>query len=90
MARSGDTVVIWKLDCLGCSLKHLVELVGELAERKAGLLSLNDPIDTTHAQGSLVFNLFASLAEFEHELIRERAQAGLSVARARVRIGGRP
>jgi DNA invertase Pin-like site-specific DNA recombinase len=58
-------------------------LVGELAERKVGLQSLNDPIDTTHAQGRLVFNLFASLAEFERELIRERTQAGLSAARAR-------
>ncbi|WP_422766350.1 recombinase family protein [Pseudomonas aeruginosa] len=88
--RAGDTVVIWKLDRLGRSLKHLVELVGELAERKVGLRSLNDPIDTTHAQGRLVFNLFASLAEFERELIRERTQAGLSAARARGRIGGRP
>ena len=60
--RPGDAVVIWKLDRLGRSLKHLVELVGELAERKVGLQSLNDPIDTTHAQGRLVFNLFASLA----------------------------
>ncbi|MCY1290409.1 hypothetical protein D9M69_406320 [compost metagenome] len=88
--RSGDTVVIWKLDRLGRSLKHLVELVGELAERKVGLQSLNDPIDTTHAQGRLVFNLFASLAEFERELIRERTQAGLTAARARGRVGGRP
>lgn len=88
--RAGDAVVIWKLDRLGRSLKHLVELVGELAERKVGLQSLNDPIDTTHAQGRLVFNLFASLAEFERELIRERTQAGLSAARARGRIGGRP
>jgi DNA invertase Pin-like site-specific DNA recombinase len=88
--RAGDAVVIWKLDRLGRSLKHLVELVGELAVRKVGLQSLNDPIDTTHAQGRLVFNLFASLAEFERELIRERTQAGLSAARARGRVGGRP
>ncbi|MBJ2304209.1 MULTISPECIES: recombinase family protein [unclassified Pseudomonas] len=88
--RAGDAVVIWKLDRLGRSLKHLVELVGELAARKVGLQSLNDPIDTTHAQGRLVFNLFASLAEFERELIRERTQAGLSAARARGRVGGRP
>jgi DNA invertase Pin-like site-specific DNA recombinase len=59
-------------------------------ERKVGLLSLNDPIDTTTAQGRLVFNLFASLAEFERELIRERTQAGLMAARARGRVGGRP
>jgi len=88
--RPGDTVVIWKLDRLGRSLRHLVDLVGELGERKVGLQSLNDPIDTTHAQGRLVFNLFASLAEFERELIRERTQAGLSAARARGRVGGRP
>lgn len=88
--RAGDTVVIWKLDRLGRSLTHLIELVGNLAERNVGLQSLNDPIDTTHAQGRLIFNLFASLAEFERELIRERTQAGLSAARARGRIGGRP
>ncbi|MCY1522897.1 hypothetical protein D9M68_577760 [compost metagenome] len=88
--RAGDTVVIWKLDRLGRSLKHLVEPVGELAELKVGLQSLNDAIDTTHAQGRLVFNPFASLTEFERELIRERTQAGLSAARAQGRIGGRP
>ena len=88
--RAEDVLVIWKLDRMGRSLKHLVELVGSLIERKVGLLSLNDPIDTTNAQGRLVFNLFASLAEFERELIRERTQAGLSAARARGRVGGRP
>lgn len=88
--RGGDVLVIWKLDRMGRSLRHLVDLVGNLIERKVGLLSLNDPIDTTSAQGRLVFNLFASLAEFERELIRERTQAGLSAARARGRVGGRP
>lgn len=88
--RAGDVLVIWKLDRMGRSLKHLVELVGRLMERKVGLLSLNDPIDTTSAQGRLVFNLFASLAEFERELIRERTNAGLTAARARGRVGGRP
>lgn len=88
--RAGDVLVIWKLDRMGRSLKHLVELVGNLIERKVGLLSLNDPIDTTNAQGRLVFNLFASLAEFERELIRERTQAGLTAARSRGRVGGRP
>jgi len=88
--RAEDVLVIWKLDRMGRSLKHLVELVGSLIDRKVGLLSLNDPIDTTNAQGRLVFNLFASLAEFERELIRERTQAGLSAARARGRVGGRP
>jgi len=88
--RAEDVLVIWKLDRMGRSLRHLVDLVGSLIERKVGLLSLNDPIDTTSAQGRLVFNLFASLAEFERELIRERTQAGLSAARARGRVGGRP
>ena len=88
--RAGDVLVIWKLDRMGRSLKHLVDLVGDLMERKVGLLSLNDPIDTTSAQGRLVFNLFASLAEFERELIRERTQAGLTAARARGGVGGRP
>lgn len=88
--RAGDVLVIWKLDRMGRSLKHLVELVGSLVERKVGLLSLNDPIDTTNAQGRFVFNLFASLAEFERELIRERTSAGLTAARARGRVGGRP
>ena len=84
--RAGDVLVIWKLDRMGRSLTHLVELVGDLLKRKVGLLSLNDPINTTSAQGRLVFNLFASLAEFERELIRERTQAGLSAARARGRV----
>jgi DNA invertase Pin-like site-specific DNA recombinase len=88
--RPGDVLVIWKLDRMGRSLAHLVELVGDLVTRKVGLVSLNDPIDTTSAQGRFVFNLFASLAEFERELIRERTQAGLSAARARGRVGGRP
>jgi len=88
--RPGDVIIIWKLDRMGRSLAHLVELVGNLVEKKVGLVSLNDPIDTTTAQGRLVFNLFASLAEFERELIRERTQAGLSAARARGRVGGRP
>ncbi len=88
--RSGDVLIIWKLDRLGRSLKHLIELVNELLEKNVGLKSLNDPIDTTTAQGRLVFNIFASLAEFERELIRERTQAGLTAARARGKLGGRP
>ena len=88
--RAGDVLVIWKLDRLGRSLKHLVTLTAELMERKIGLISLNDPIDTTTPQGRLVFNIFASLAEFERDLIRERTQAGLKAARARGRTGGRP
>lgn len=88
--RAGDVLVIWKLDRLGRSLNHLIGLVNELMERQIGLQSLHDPIDTTTAQGRLSFNLFASLAEFERDLIRERTQAGLSAARARGRKGGRP
>ena len=88
--RAGDVLVIWKLDRLGRNLKHLVTLATELMERDIGLISLNDPIDTTTPQGRLVFNIFASLAEFERDLIRERTQAGLAAARARGRKGGRP
>jgi len=87
--RQGDTVCIYRLDRLGRSLKHLLELVSELERRGAGLISLTDAINTTSAQGRLIFNLFASLAEFERELIRERTHAGLAAARARGRIGGR-
>lgn len=88
--RAGDVLVVWKLDRLGRSLKHLVETVTDLAARDVGLKSLNDPVDTGTSQGRLTFNLFASLAEFERDLIRERTQAGLSAARARGRKGGRP
>lgn len=88
--REGDVIVVWKLDRLGRSLKHLVELTNQIIEKKAGLKSLHDPIDTTTAQGRLVFNMFASLAEFERDLIKERTMAGLSAARARGRLGGKP
>jgi len=88
--REGDTVIVWKLDRLGRSLKELVELVTTFQIKKVGFRSLNDAIDTTTAQGRLIFNLFASLAEFERDMIRERTRAGLSAARARGRQGGRP
>ena len=88
--RPNDVLVIWKLDRLGRSLKNLVELVQQLIDNNIGLFSLNDPIDTTSAQGRLFFNIFASLAEFERDVIRERTQAGLSAARSRGRLGGRP
>jgi DNA invertase Pin-like site-specific DNA recombinase len=87
--RAGDVLVIWKLDRLGRSLQHLVELTHELLEKEVGLQSLSDPIDTTTAQGRLVFNIFASLAQFERDLIRERTMAGLASARVRGRLGGR-
>lgn len=88
--RAGDILVVWKLDRLGRSLKHLVDFVNELNLKKVGLQSVHDPIDTTTSQGRLVFNLFATLSEFERDLLRERTQAGLSAARARGRKGGRP
>lgn len=90
MLREDDMVIVWKLDRLGRSLKELFTLVNDFQAKGIGFRSLNDAIDTTTAQGRLVFNLFASLAEFERDLIRERTKAGLAAARARGRIGGRP
>lgn len=89
-ARRGDTIVVWKLDRLGRSLKHLIETVNRLNERGVGLVSLQEKIDTTTPGGKLIFHVFGALAEFERELIRERTQAGLKAARARGRLGGRP
>jgi DNA invertase Pin-like site-specific DNA recombinase len=88
--RPGDTLVVWRLDRLGRSLPHLLSVVTGLAERGVGFRSLTEAIDTTTAGGRLVFSIFGALAEFERELIRERTQAGLSAARARGRVGGRP
>jgi DNA invertase Pin-like site-specific DNA recombinase len=88
--RPGDTIVVWRLDRLGRSLRHLVELVATLEERNVGLRSLTESIDTTTPGGKLIFHVFAALAEFERELIRERTYAGLAAARARGRVGGRP
>jgi len=88
--RKGDTLVVWKLDRLGRSLPHLVETVRALGDRGVGFKSLQENIDTTTSGGSLIFHIFASLAEFERDLIRERTNAGLSAARARGRTGGRP
>ncbi len=87
--REGDVVVVWKLDRLGRSLKHLIDLVSGFREKGIEFISLNDSIDTTTAQGRLTFNIFASFAEFEREIIRERTLAGLQAARERGRIGGR-
>lgn len=88
--RCGDTLVVWRLDRLGRSLRHLIETVGALAERGVGFKSLTEHLDTTSPGGKLVFHVFAALAEFERELIRERTMAGLEAARARGRKGGRP
>jgi DNA invertase Pin-like site-specific DNA recombinase len=88
--RSGDTLVVWRLDRLGRSLSHLIATVGELQERGVGFKSLQESIDTTSSTGNLVFQIFGAIAEFERNLIRERTQAGLAAARARGRKGGRP
>jgi DNA invertase Pin-like site-specific DNA recombinase len=88
--RAGDILVVWKLDRLGRSLTHLVETVQTLAARGIGLRSLQEQLDTTTSGGRLIFHIFASLAEFERDLIRERTNAGLAAARARGRKGGRP
>ena len=89
-ARPGDVVVVWKLDRLGRSLKHLIEIINLLHEKKVGFMSLQEKIDTTTSGGKLIFHVFGALAEFERELIRERTRAGLTAARARGRTGGRP
>ena len=88
--RPGDTLVVWKLDRLGRSLRHLLDTVGALAGRGVGFTSLREHLDTTTPGGKLVFHLFGALAEFERDLIRERTSAGLAAARARGRVGGRP
>ncbi len=88
--RPGDTLVVWRLDRLGRSLRHLIEVVTGLDERGVGFRSLRENIDTTTAGGRLVFHLFGALAQFEREIIRDRTVAGLTAARARGRVGGRP
>jgi DNA invertase Pin-like site-specific DNA recombinase len=88
--REGDTLVVWRLDRLGRSLKHLIETITDLNNRKIGFKSLTENIDTTTSGGKLVFHIFGALAEFERDIIRERTQAGLLAARARGRKGGRP
>ena len=89
MLREGDTLVVWRLDRLGRSLKHLIELMGGLEERGIGFQSLQESIDTSSSGGKLIFHMFGALAEFERNLIRERTKAGLAAARARGRRGGR-
>ena len=88
--RMGDTFVVWRLDRLGRSLKHLIETVTRLEEQGIAFRSITENIDTSTATGQLVFHIFGSLAEFERNLIRERTIAGLEAARARGRLGGRP
>ncbi len=88
--RQGDSLVVWKLDRLGRSLKHLIETINRLHEKKVGFVSLQESIDTTTSGGKLIFHVFGALAEFERELVRERTNAGLASAKSRGRSGGRP
>lgn len=91
MLREGDTLVVWRLDRLGRSMRHLVNMIEDLKERGIGFRSISDGmIDTTSASGELVLNIFSALAQFERRLIQERTNAGLAAARARGRVGGRP
>lgn len=87
---SGDTLLVWRLDRLGRSMAHLVQLIEDLYQKGIGFISLSDgSIDTTTASGELIFHIFSSLAQFERRLIQERTRAGLSAARARGKKGGR-
>jgi DNA invertase Pin-like site-specific DNA recombinase len=88
--RSADVICVWRLDRLGRSLSHLIGLMQDLERRGIGFRSLTEAIDTTTIGGRLTFNLFASLAEFERSVLRERTRAGLQAARQRGRLGGRP
>jgi DNA invertase Pin-like site-specific DNA recombinase len=88
--RAGDTLVVWRLDRLGRTLKQLIATITDLSERDIGFKSLQENIDTTTSGGKLIFHIFGALAEFEREVIRERTNAGLQAARARGRMGGRP
>ncbi len=87
--RKGDTLIVWRLDRLGRSLKHLLTLVEDFGTRGIGFVSLTESIDTTTSGGKLVFSIFGAIAEFERQIIRERTFAGLAAARARGRKGGR-
>jgi DNA invertase Pin-like site-specific DNA recombinase len=89
-ARSGDVLIVWKLDRLARSMKQLIETIEKLRLRGIGFRSLTETIDTTTPQGVLVFHMFSALAEFERGLIRERTRAGLKAAKRMARVGGRP
>src|SRR5437868_12127808 len=88
--REGDILVVWRLDRLGRSLKHLIETITKLNNGKIGFKSITENIDTTTSGGKLVFHIFGALAEFERDIIKDRTNAGLNAARARGRKGGRP
>src|ERR1700726_4616934 len=89
-ARPGDTIVVWRLDRLGRSLKHLIETVMGLQARGINFRSLTEHVDTSTPGGKFTFHLFGALAEMERDVIRQRTKAGLEATRARGRIGGRP
>ena len=89
-ARDGDILVVWKLDRLGRSLRDLIATITTLHEKGVGFKSITESIDTTTPGGKLIFHVFGALAEFERDLIRERTHAGLTAARARGKVGGRP
>ena len=89
-ARSGDTIVVWRLDRLGRSLKHLLDLINDFKNRNIQFQSIQENLDTSTTGGQLVFHVFAALAEFEHSLIRDRTNAGLKAAQDRGHFGGRP
>lgn len=88
--KSGDTLVVWKLDRLGRSLQHLIEIVNQLKSKGVGFKSLTEGMDTSVPSGELLFHVFGALAQFERSLIKERVNAGLAAAKKRGRIGGRP
>ncbi len=89
--KTGDTLIVWRLDRLGRSVRHLIDVVEDLRERGVGFKSICDgAIDTTTASGELIFHIFTALAQFERRLVQERTKAGLTAARARGRLGGRP
>lgn len=88
--RDGETIVVWKLDRMSRSLKDMIDLIKFFESKQVGFRSLTENIDTTTPSGKLIFHIFASMAEFERDLIRERTMAGLATARARGRKGGRP
>src|SRR5947199_5635615 len=88
--RDGDTLVVWRLDRLGRTLKHLIATIADFNQRHIGFKSITENIDTTTSGGKLIFHIFGALAEFERDLIRERTKAGLESARARGRKGGQP
>ena len=90
IARNGDTIVVWRLDRLARSLKHLIDIMMDLERKKIGLISITENIDTATPGGKLVFHIFGAIAQFETDLIRHRTMAGLEAARSRGKIGGRP